>query len=607
MKASIKISILLLTILNLFITLPLFAKEYKGAEYRTKLSYTYGRFEVRMKSSFREGMLSSFFTYYDGGGGVSNWNEIDIEIMGRYPDDIQFNTITPGQTNHVGHVSMLASPHSDYHVYAFEWAPEYVSWFIDGIEVLKQTGAHIQTLNKAQKIMMNIWNPQFANWAGTWNPDILPVFAFYDWVSYYSYTPDSGNYGTENNFTHSWTDNFDYWNTARWDKASHTWDGNGCDFIYENVVFQDGKLILCLTTSTNIGYTDVKGPALLATRVVSGKVVAYFSEELDVSTSQNPSNYIIVGATVNDALLLNDQKSVQLTVDGWDFNSAKNLLVMNVKDRFITQNTMNVKVVSIILPQPLTFPLKINCAGSVALGYLADQEWNFNSEYGYMDGSVTTYASNLQINGTDEDEIYRSEKFGMVTYKIRLTNGVYNVKLMFAENYFNSSGNRIFDVYLEHNRIIENLDIYNLVGKNAAYVSEIQNVEISDEVLDIYFAAKVDNALINGIVITPNSTGSIDKGNISNIDFKVAQNYPNPFNGKTVINYSLSSPDNLRLELFNILGEQIFFEDLGFVSAGSHNYILDVSLTGSHVTSGVYFLVFSGTKIRESRKLVLLN
>ncbi len=49
---------------------------------------------------------------------------------------------------------------------------------------------------------MNIWNPLYENWAGVFNPEALPAFAYYDWVSYYSYTPGTGNYGTENNFTH---------------------------------------------------------------------------------------------------------------------------------------------------------------------------------------------------------------------------------------------------------------------------------------------------------------------------------------------------------------------------------------------------------------------
>ena len=169
------------------------AKTYKGAELRTKDSYKWGRFEVRMKSAAREGMLSSFFTYNDLNG---IWNEIDIEILGRYPDDIQFNTITPGRVNHLGHHKLNFSPHQDYHTYAFEWTPQYVAWFVDGQEVLRQTEGHISTMTQPQKIMMNVWIPVYENWTGAWNDLVLPAFAHYDFVSYASYTPFSGNTGT---------------------------------------------------------------------------------------------------------------------------------------------------------------------------------------------------------------------------------------------------------------------------------------------------------------------------------------------------------------------------------------------------------------------------
>ena len=53
--------------------------------------------------------------------------------------------------------------YDDFHTYAFEWTPDYIAWFIDGEEVYKQTEEHVQTVNRAQKIMMNIWNPEFEN------------------------------------------------------------------------------------------------------------------------------------------------------------------------------------------------------------------------------------------------------------------------------------------------------------------------------------------------------------------------------------------------------------------------------------------------------------
>lgn len=583
-----------------------FAKEFKGAEYRTKQSFLYGRFEVSMKSAYREGVLSSFFTYYDGGGGVSNWNEIDIEILGRYPNDIQFNTITPGQVNHFSHFPMNSSPHSDYHTYAFEWTPNYVAWFVDGIEVYKQTGPHIQTLTRAQKIMMNIWNPQAPNWAGTWNPNVLPAFAFYDWVSYYSYTPGSGNYGTGNNFTHSWTDNFDYWNTSRWDKASHTWDGNGCDFIYENVVFQNGKLILCLTDSINIGYTDVKGPVYLSTRVSNEKVLAYFTEELDEVSAQATSNYFIPGATITNAQLLNDKKTVQLTVEGWDFNSPKTLLVLNVKDTF--QNTMTARNLTIVLPTQFSFPLKINCAGPSALGYLPDQEFTLSTDYGFMDGSTSSYSSNLQINGTDEDEIYRTERYGLVTYNVRLHNGIYNVKLMFAENYFTQSGKRIFDVYVEGERILQDFDIFNVAGSNTAFIKEINNVQVDDGQLNIHFASKIDNALVNGIVIELVSLGVNDEVIPDEQAFILHQNFPNPFNSQTKIEFTIHQPDNYKFTVYDIRGSKIYGLDLGFLSTGKYSSTFNSKqLSDNSLSSGVYFYELKNSRISQTKKFVLLN
>ncbi len=585
----------------------LIAKDYKGAEYRTKEAFTYGRFEVRMKTSYREGMLTSFFTYYDGGG-IGTWNEIDIEILGRYSNDFQMNTITQGQTNHVGHYQMATSPHYDYHTYAFEWTPEYVSWFVDGIEVLKQTDTHIQNLTLPQKIMMNIWNPTYDNWVGTFYPEALPAFAYYDWVSYYSYSPDSGSYGTGNNFIHNWTDEFNDWDTTRWDKATHTFVGNGCDFIQENAVFNDGKLVLCLTNNTNIGYIDVKAPTLLWARATEGIVEAIFSEEVQELSAETKTNYTIPGVTINSVELQGDLKTVLISVTGLDLNSAKNLIVIGVRDRAASPNIMTGAVKTIhMVPNPLTFPLKINCADSAALDFSADQKWNYQTEYGVQDGSNTLYPGQ-SFGGTEEDEIYQSEKYGMVYYNTRVPNGSYKVKLMFAENYFTSSGKRIFDVYIEQNRVIQNLDIFNQVGIQNAYEVEFENILVQDGILNIYFAAQVNLAVISGIVINQDPNGIEDSKYFNEQGFNIEQNYPNPFNGKTIINYSLKSTDNLSFELYNILGERIFYRDLGFIQPGNYKFELDTTaLIQSPLTSGIYFYVFTGLVQRQSKKLVLLN
>ncbi len=581
------------------------AKEYKGAEYRTKEAFLYGRFEVNLKTSFREGMLSSFFTYNDAGGG---WNEINIEILGRYTNDFQMNPITPGQVNHVGHYLMSSSPHADFHTYAFEWTPEYVSWFVDGVEVLRQTGAHIQTLNLPQKIMMNVWIPQYENWVGIFYPDVLPSFSYYDWVSYYSYTPGTGNYGSGNNFSHGWTDEFTEWDTTRWDKATHTFTGNDCDFIQENAVFNDGKLVLCLTNSTNIGYVDVKAPTILWARGTEGKVEVLFSEEVEEVSAETIQNYLIPDVTINSIELQSDLKTVILSVTGLNLNIPKNVIALSIKDRSPVPNIMGGTLKTIFMvPNPLTFPLKINCGGDSVLDFSSDQNWSYQTEYGFMDGDESAFVGQ-PFGGTDEDEVYQTEKYGMVTYRTRVPNGLYKVKLMFAENYFTSSGNRIFDVSIEQNKVLSNLDIYSIVGKNNAYEVEFDGINIQDGILDIYFAAKVNNAVISGIVITPDPNSVNENPDINKMDFRLEQNYPNPFNGMTKIDYSLSMPDNVSLQVYDILGEQIIFKDLGFHEAGSYSYLLDSKkISSTQLTSGVYFYIFKNSNKREIRKFILLN
>ena len=173
-----------------------FGQLYRGAELRTVDPVLYGKFEARYKPAQGDGLVSSFFTYNDDNPNTP-WSEIDIEILGVYDHVVDFNTITWGQQSHIRQHYVPFNPHEDFHIYGFEWTPDYVAWFIDGVEVYRQTGEHIDSLHYLQKIMMNIWNPVYEDWVGEWNSNILPRFSYYDYVSYAAYTPGEGDVGTD--------------------------------------------------------------------------------------------------------------------------------------------------------------------------------------------------------------------------------------------------------------------------------------------------------------------------------------------------------------------------------------------------------------------------
>jgi len=580
-------------------------KDFAGAEYRTKEAFTYGRFEVRYKSSAGAGQTSTFFTYHElGSEGTAAWNEIDIEILGRYDNDVQFNPITPGQINHVYHRWVGFDPSEAYHVYAFEWTPEYVAWFIDGEEAHRQTGAHIEQLNREQKIMMNIWPPQYKDWVGTLDSKTLPLFAYYDYVSYAAYTPGNGDTGTEQNFTFQWKDDFDEVDYNRWEKATHTFQGNNCDFVPENVVFRDGKLILCLTEKEVTGYTDQNPPFAQWAMFNDGVIYIRFSEELDRVTAENPANYLLRnGGTLESIELAENLRTVVLKVVDYDPGIAHDILTMEIRDRAETPNTCAPKFVNIYNPPIYNYPLKINVGGAATGEFLADQEWNYYVDYGYISG-ISGHSTN-SIANTENDQVFQSELRDIVAYKVHVPNGIYEVEMLFSENYFEAAGKRIFDINLEGKYAARNLDIFTEAGKSTAFSLKVPDVIVTDGIMDFHFGASQDVAFLHGLMIRQISTKVEEEAELPR-GFRLEQNYPNPFNGSTTIKYNLTQQANTSLTIYDLQGREVFLLVDREQKAGEY----EVKWRPA-VASGIYFLQLqvSDEKINlcDSKKMVYLK
>ncbi len=87
-------------------------------------------------------------------------------------------------------------------------------------------------------------------------------------------------------------------------------------------------------------------------------------------------------------------------------------------------------------------------------------------------------------------------------------------------------------------------------------------------------------------------------------EYYLSQNYPNPFNPSTVINYGIASEGNVRMEVFNSLGELI--EILVSTDQKPGNY--KVVFNAAKVSSGVYFCVLMvDDKFIDSKKIVFLK
>jgi hypothetical protein len=86
--------------------------------------------------------------------------------------------------------------------------------------------------------------------------------------------------------------------------------------------------------------------------------------------------------------------------------------------------------------------------------------------------------------------------------------------------------------------------------------------------------------------------------------FALAQNYPNPFNPTTIISYSVPSKAQVRLTVYNILGQRVTTLVDAIESPGMH----DVVFNGDRLASGVYFYRLSANgNTFLTKKMVLLK
>jgi beta-glucanase (GH16 family) len=174
-------------------------KPFRGVEMRSVETLTYGRVEARAKLAKGSGMVSSLVLIYTPWP-ADDWNELDIEYLGRYADRAQFNSmvylgppttppvtqsVTPTQYPELAQLGF--DPSADFHVYAMEWTPSQARFSVDG-QVMHTWDTEIERLRLPMNILLTIWASSAVDWAGPIDASTAPVAAEYDWLKVYRYT-----------------------------------------------------------------------------------------------------------------------------------------------------------------------------------------------------------------------------------------------------------------------------------------------------------------------------------------------------------------------------------------------------------------------------------
>jgi hypothetical protein len=115
---------------------------------------------------------------------------------------------------------------------------------------------------------------------------------------------------------------------------------------------------------------------------------------------------------------------------------------------------------------------------------------------------------------------------------------------------------------------------------------------------------------INGIV---NSVTPDGDENVVPKEYSLSQNYPNPFNPSTLIEFSLPVNSDVRLTIYNLLGQAVTELINEEISSGSYSVVWNgEDQNGLKVSSGIYLYKIqangaNGKEFQQIRKMVLLK
>jgi endo-1,3-1,4-beta-glycanase ExoK len=105
---------------------------FSMAEARSKQRFGYGRYEAVMQIGQGSGLVSAFFTYTGPHAGDPH-DEVDIEFLGKDTSKVEFNYWRNGKHGKHAKFDLPFDAAAAPHLYAFEWLPDRITWYIDGV------------------------------------------------------------------------------------------------------------------------------------------------------------------------------------------------------------------------------------------------------------------------------------------------------------------------------------------------------------------------------------------------------------------------------------------------------------------------------------------
>lgn len=261
-----------------------------------------------------------------------------------------------------------------------------------------------------------------------------------------------------------------------------------------------------LATSGDFTFTTLgvdATPPLISNIAISN--ISDINATISWTTNEPSDNQVEYGQTIayglSTAVSQNLTTNHRVVISGL---SASSLYHFRVKNRDGAGNLAVSADRTFTTTAQSNFVRRVN-AGGPDYTDVSGNSWSSDQPYsagswGYEGGD--TVSKSDPISNTEDDPLYQTERWGFNAYRFDVpVSGKYRVLLLLAEIVYQVPGKRIFDVRIENQLVINDLDLVAAVGHDVA-TSYTFEVDVSDGRLDVDFIPVVENTKISAIEVS---------------------------------------------------------------------------------------------------------
>ena len=345
------------------------------------------------------------------------------------------------------------------------------------------------------------------------------------------------------------------------------------------------------TANYNYTLTDVTPPQVVSAAIIDSVTLnVYFSENLEPSSAQNISNYIIDGINVTNAILnanvvrlstsIHTNGSYQVTVNHVT-DLAGNLISQQNNYTYEYSNSSNGM-------------LRLNIFQARASHWYLD--YTPNKAADGVNAGESRWGGDIAMPDTiefilDDIQILNTTKFTFYNWN---QGRIYNYSILVSSD------------YITWNQIRTNIPSQ----PQEWSIEEVGPIEA--RYIKLIFLSNNQGGLYAGLWEAEfwgqlKLISDTKDDEIFPIEFSLDQNYPNPFNPSTKIKWQTPVSSHNTIKVYDVLGNEVAILVDEFKPSGSYEVKFDALSGASELASGVYVYRLQTTKFTETKKMVLLR